>query len=199
MATRPKGSRADFRKIRPDGARRETFSPIKPDRTVEYSGAGRGALLAHGRCASSTSHAPDASGSRTEVAYDDLVISRVLLAVPGERNIDVSAEARPFLESSGKVKVTPDLFVPQPNPERKKSTGVGVFYRLRGKHYCFSGFPLGQEFSRVALLKDALAQERNEPTFSLRPPCQCSAREIVKHSQCPRARRPCHVAWASRP
>jgi hypothetical protein len=121
-----------------------------------------------GACASRTSHAPDASGSRTEVAHDDLVIRRVLLAVPGESNIDVTAEARPFLESSGKVKVTPDLFVPQPNPDRKKSTGVGVFYILRGKPYCFSAFHIGQEFSRAALLKDALAQERNEPTFLLR-------------------------------
>ena len=124
--------------------------------------------LLWGACASSTSRAPETvSGSEAEVPREELVIRRVLLAIPNEQNLDVTEQVRPILEGEDKVKVRPGLFGPNPGLQEKKNVSLGVFYTLRGKRYC-SGFHHGQELSRAALLKDALDQYNHEPTHTLR-------------------------------
>ena len=123
--------------------------------------------LLWGACANSTSRAPEtAGGSQTEVSREELVIRRVLLAVPNEQNLDVTEQVRPILESGDNVKVRPGLFGPNLGLQEEKNVSVGVFYTLRGKRYC-SGFHHGQELSRAALLKDALDQYNHEPTHTL--------------------------------
>lgn len=117
-----------------------------------------------GRAVPARHVATSRSDAHADVPVDGLTIRAVLYS-DSTGTVDVTERVVALLTSEGRFRMTPEALgmVVQPT---SKEPSAGVFYSLRGKRY-FAPVICGKEISWSALLANALAADRQEPTFTL--------------------------------